>query len=161
MRSAPFKGGCRQSMKENRDTSHPATETKREKIPNIPWFAHLGHDWMDDVVREQEDLGTFTDLPGKGKRLNLKPNFNMVDTIMENNHLLPPWLRLRGEIYQQMKYALTLLDTGHLDDLEQRLSGINQQIAKYNRSCPSPLLQRNLVSVKTLKDACERWSGDA
>ena len=104
--------------------------------------------------------GTFTDLPGKGKRLNLKPNFNIADHIMEQNHLLPPWLRLRQEIYQDIKTALSLLDRNDLAALEERIAAINMQIGKYNRSCPSPLLQRNLLSGKTLRDAAGKWAGD-
>ncbi len=131
------------------------------KIPKaVPPMPSLGNDWMDDVVREQEDLGTFTDLPGKGKRLNLKPNFNIADHIMEQNHLLPPWLRLRQEIYQDIKTALSLLDRNDLAALEERIAAINMQIGKYNRSCPSPLLQRNLLSGKTLRDAAGKWAGD-
>ncbi len=49
---------------------------------------------MDDVVHEQEGLGTFVDLLGKAKPLTLKPNFNIADHIREQNHLLPPWLQL-------------------------------------------------------------------
>lgn len=115
---------------------------------------------MDDVVREQEGFGTFTDLPGKGKPLTLKPNFNMADHIMEQNHLLPPWIQLQREIYQAMKKAVTLLENGNIEETESRIGAINVQIKKYNHSCPTPLLQRNPVSIDTLETACARWAAE-
>lgn len=143
------------------DTVGVQPTPKEPFAPRIsPRIGTLGHDWMDDVVREQEGLGTFTDLPGKGKPLTLKPNFNIADHIMEQNHLLPPWLQLQREIYQAMKDAVVLLETGNVKETELRITAINVQIRRYNRSCPSPLLQRNPVSVETLGTACARWAAE-
>lgn len=149
------------SMTDSAKTGSPGVQSiiKEQSTPPMsPRIGALGRDWMDDVVREQEGLGTFTDLPGKGKPLTLKPNFNIADHIMEQNHLLPPWLQLQREIYQAMKDAVTLLETGHVKEAESRISTINVQIKKYNRSCPSPLLQRNLVSIETIGTIYARWA---
>lgn len=59
-----------------------------------------------------------------------------------------------------MKNAVILLETGNVKETEVRISTINVQIRKYNRSCPSPLLQGNLVSIETIGTACARWAAE-
>lgn len=102
-------------------------------------------DHMTEIVKRAEAEGDFDNLPGKGKRLDLGPNYlnpseaQMYKTL-KDNHILPHWVELANEI-DRLKESLP-----EVEGKERRklVKEINKKIKAYNYACP-PSLQKNKV----------------
>lgn len=131
------------------DAASPPMKAPAPHVWNRP------HDWLDEVIQEQQALGTFEDLPGQGKPLQLEERFDMAQHIMKGSNILPPWLELGQEIGREMGQVVAQLERG--EGASSAIASVNQKIARYNRMCPSPLLQRPPVSQETIKEQWQRW----
>ncbi|WP_064971715.1 GNAT family N-acetyltransferase [Ornithinibacillus californiensis] len=103
-------------------------------------------DYMTEIVKRSEAAGDFDDLPGKGKRLDLGPNYvnpseAQLYKTLKDNHVLPQWVELANEI-DKLKEQLP-----DLEGKERRklIKEINKKIKAYNFACP-PSLQKNKVA---------------
>lgn len=72
-------------------------------------------DWnnlIEDMIQEGLEKGSFDDLSGKGKPLNLKKNpygaeWELAHHLMKENDVLPPWIAHRNEISAQTEQFRT------------------------------------------------------
>lgn len=109
-------------------------------------------DWLDEIVHEHQELGTFDHIAGQGKPLKVDDKFDMATHVMKGSHVLPPWLLLQQEIRNDLR---RILEKPHIG--EDDIVTINQKISRYNRSCPSSFLYRPPVSLENLREQVTRW----
>ncbi len=109
-------------------------------------------DWLDEIIAEHRREGAFDNLPGAGRPLNLDGEFDMASHLLKNSHVLPPWLDLQQEIRRDL-HQLAAQDAV----LPHEVEAVNAKISRFNRSCPSPSLQRGLVSPENLREQLRRW----
>ncbi|MCL6443583.1 MAG: DUF1992 domain-containing protein [Alicyclobacillus sp.] len=116
--------------------------------------------WMDEIVREHAAQGGFDDLDGKGRPLSLDNSGGefMVNRIMKNAGVLPPWLELQHDIGKRVQALLKRLDTHPDLDVTSDLEEINQKIHKYNRLCPSTLLYKAPLTRANLAQQAVHWT---
>lgn len=123
----------------------PQPQTRRPVMGASP-------DWLDEIIAEHRAGGAFDNLPGAGRPLNLEGDFDMASHLLKNSRVLPPWLELQQEIRHDLE-KLAASQAVSSDALE----AVNAKIARFNRSCPSPSMQRPLVSPATLRQQLHRW----
>ncbi|MDY0407597.1 DnaJ family domain-containing protein [Virgibacillus soli] len=102
-------------------------------------------DHMTAIIRQAEADGHFTDLPGKGKPLNLgreymNPSEAQLYKTMKDNHVLPRWVEVGKEIEQ----LINDLEGLEGKEMQRKLKQINKKIKEYNGICP-PMLQKNKI----------------
>lgn len=73
--------------------------------------------WIDQQIREAQELGKFDDLPGKGKPLDLTPNPYAQDQelafkILKDAGYAPEWIEVDKEIRCKLEEARTALARG-------------------------------------------------
>lgn len=66
------------------------------------------HDLIEDLIVEARNEGAFDDLPGAGKRLNLKkspyaPDKELAHALLKNNDLVPAWIMERNYLLDRIK----------------------------------------------------------
>lgn len=128
-------------------------ENSPETIQNEQKF--IG--WVDATFKSAEEKGTFDDLPGKGKPLNLKKQGDVLSDIMKEANYKPRWVEQQQEIKKAIERFIYRRDHNVSINVEEEISNINEKIRAYNRTCPNPMLQRGLVSAESIDKQYERW----
>jgi hypothetical protein len=114
-------------------------------------------EWVDDAYEDWKSKGGLDDLPGKGKPLTV-PEGDVLETIMKNAGVKPPWLMLKQEAKAMMERALFLLErTPNAAEIDELLRDLNKHIEEMNAQAPSLTLHRRKVSRSTLREQYERW----
>jgi hypothetical protein len=108
--------------------------------------------WLDEIVAEHQQQGDFDDLPGSGRPLKLDPSFDLASHLLKNASVLPPWLELQKEIRQDLRRLTAMPDPSPQD-----FEAVNAKIARFNRSCPVPSMQRSAVRPETVAEQLPRW----
>lgn len=129
----------------------PPPESSPEPLVRRP-VVGASPDWLDEIISEHRREGAFDNLPGAGRPLNLDGHFDMASHLLKNSHVLPPWLDLQREIRSDL-LKLAAKDTVAPHEVE----ALNAKISRFNRSCPSPSMQRGLVSPENLQEQLRRW----
>jgi len=133
------------------------------EAPIRPGFRPYGGDWMDEVMRDQQEKGGLDHLPGEGKPLFLSGESSMerhVNSVLKTAHYLPRWIELQQEIQADLERILHQLRTeerksGSLLDAE--LGEVNRKIRQYNNACPIPMLQKGAVTADNISEQYEKW----
>jgi hypothetical protein len=133
-------------VKESTEDSSQAEDAERFK------------DWVDTSISDFEKKGGFKDLPGHGKPISdsyLKGN--VFTGILKEANYLPPWVELQHKIRDSI--ARLIFDIDHQENInvDEVIVEINTKIRKYNQSCPSPLMQKGLLSAERIKQQYENW----
>jgi hypothetical protein len=126
---------------------------------------------IEEQIRRAIEEGSFDNLPGQGRPLNLEeypfedPDWRLANHILRNAGFSLPWIENRREIEADLEAARTTLAQVWADyragleessrDLarweqaqdifRQAVVEINQRIARYNLEVPSLQLQRILL----------------
>ncbi len=136
-------------------TPAPTTPRPPEPVPEPLTrrpVAGASPDWLDEIIAEHQQQGAFDNLPGSGRPLHLEGDFDMASHLLKNSQVLPPWLDLQKEIRRDIQ---NLAEKGAVSSDE--VEALNAKISRFNRSCPSPSMQRPLVTPATLKEQVPRW----
>lgn len=114
--------------------SRPSESPLREK--NVA-------DFVEEILEEARTRGDFENLPGKGKPF---PWINqdagedwLVQHIMEENHIVPPWLELDQEIRRDLTWLREHPSDPRRAEYIQKL---NRKIDDFNLVAPSLSMQR-------------------
>jgi hypothetical protein len=146
----------------------PGAETQQRPIVPLPadtfedkHVASLHYrrlnDWLDEAFEECKKNGGFDDLPGKGKPVEV-PTEDVMQSIMKNAKIPPPWILLRQEIHTSIEYTLELLRAmPEHPSIDENIREINKKITELNFQAPSLSLHRRKVTRQTLKEQHERW----
>ncbi|MFC3770468.1 DUF1992 domain-containing protein [Paenibacillus sp. GCM10012303] len=115
------------------------------------------HHWLDEAFEECKRNGGFDHLPGKGKPVEV-PTEDVLQTILKNAKVPPPWIMLRKDIQESIEYTLELLRT-HPDEpsIDAHIKDINKKITQLNIQSPSLSLHRRKVTRETLEAEFEKW----
>lgn len=115
------------------------------------------NDWLDEAFEDCRKNGGFDNLPGKGKPIEV-PTEDVMQSILKNAKVPPPWILLRQEIQASIGYTLELLQANpEHPAVEDNIREINKKIAELNFQAPSLSLHRRKVTRQTLKEQFERW----
>lgn len=131
-----------------------------EAVP-APRYGRLSPDWMDDAFADYARQGGFEGLSGKGKPLELdesQAEDATLNRILANNHILPPWLALQNEIRDEVGALYQQLQKQPSMNIEGDCRHLNVRINKYNAMCPSPMLQKPLLSPENFVQQSTKWS---
>ncbi|WP_159887251.1 DnaJ family domain-containing protein [Paenibacillus puerhi] len=113
--------------------------------------------WVEDAYQEFVKKGGLQQLPGLGKPLQV-PTGDILDTVLRNANVKPPWIMLRTEIGSLMASALELMDkSSEHPELDATFADINKHIIELNALAPSRSLHRHLVSRDNIREQYERW----
>ncbi|MEK8131190.1 DnaJ family domain-containing protein [Paenibacillus filicis] len=113
--------------------------------------------WAEEAYQQFVSKGGLEQLPGFGKPLQV-PTGDILDTVLRNANVKPPWIMLRTEIGTLMALCIKLMDkTIAAPELDLMLSDINKQIVELNSLAPSRTLHRHLVSRDNIREQYERW----
>ncbi|PGO21569.1 enterochelin esterase [Bacillus cereus] len=116
---------------------------KDEKV-----WSYTYEDHISSIVKEAEKKGSFDNLPGKGKPLNLdndlsyNPEKQLYRTL-KNNHVLPRWIELSKEINDLKERIKENTNTAEAADL---IRIINKKVLEHNLLCP-PSAQKTRVKT--------------
>ncbi|WP_281890311.1 DnaJ family domain-containing protein [Paenibacillus sp. YYML68] len=113
--------------------------------------------WVDDAYQQFVSKGGLERLPGFGKPL-VVPTSDILETVLRNANVDPPWIMLRKEIGAKMELALRLMDKSAAHpELDGLLADLNKHIVELNSLAPSSTLHRTLLSRDSLRAQYERW----
>jgi hypothetical protein len=115
-------------------------------------------DWVDSSISDFEKKGGFKDLPGHGKPLSTDYLKGDVFTgILKEANYLPPWAELQKQIRDSIGRLILDIENEENINADEEIDEINKKIRKYNQSCPSPLMQKGLLSAERIKQQYEKW----
>ncbi|HDX9610135.1 TPA: DUF1992 domain-containing protein [Bacillus toyonensis] len=106
---------------------------KDEKV-----WSYTYEDHISSIVKEAEKKGSFDNLPGKGKPLNLDKDLSynpekQLYRTLKNNHVLPRWIELSKEIDNLKERLKEHTNTAEAADL---IRTINKKVLEHNLLCP-------------------------
>lgn len=112
----------------------------------------MREDWnnlIEDIITDGHEKGLFTNLPGKGKPLNLTknpfaPELDLAHNLLKDNELVPAWIADRNGLLEQIRTLRALIQTKwqrHLHEFTQ---------------IPS---QRDVISNRWY-DTCQSWDAE-
>ncbi|MCF6138957.1 DUF1992 domain-containing protein [Pseudalkalibacillus berkeleyi] len=106
-------------------------------------------DHIGEIIKRSEEEGAFDNLKGKGKPLNLDGDLTynpdaLVNKVMKNNNILPPWIQMDKEI-EKLKEELSAYTSEY--NIRKTVDEINKKIFNYNLSCP-PTAQKRKVKLE-------------
>lgn len=136
-------------------------ESRAKESGTTSGYGRLSPDWMDDAVADYARQGGFDNLSGKGKPLELdesQAEDAMLNRILANNHILPPWLALQNEIRDEIDALYHQLQGQPSLNLDTDCRRLNAKIKKYNAMCPSPVLQKPMLSQENFTMQRAKWS---
>ncbi|PEW28682.1 DUF1992 domain-containing protein [Bacillus cereus] len=116
---------------------------KDEKV-----WSYTYEDHISSMVKEAEKKGSFDNLPGKGKPLNLDKDLSynpekQLYRTLKNNHVLPRWIELSKEIDNLKERLKEHTNTAEAADL---IRTINKKVLEHNLLCP-PSAQKTRVKT--------------
>lgn len=112
--------------------------------------------WMDEILKESEKNGEFDNLPGKGKPLNVQSG-NVLNSILKNANILPPWLELQHEIRDDIKKLLDNMNDENINYINCEIEKINKKITEYNNKIPTPILHKSYISSLDIIKKYSEW----
>ncbi|SDD77920.1 protein of unknown function [Paenibacillus sp. UNCCL117] len=115
--------------------------------------------WAEDAYQQFVQQGGLERLPGLGKPLRV-PTGDILDSVLRNANVKPPWIMLRTEIGNRMAQALKFMEKSRQHpELHDLLTEINKQIIELNALAPSRTLHRQLIGKDNLQEQYTRWYG--
>ena len=118
------------------------------------------NDLVGDILRDYEKTGGMDNLKGQGKPLSEDyfsgDIFQHFQKIAKDAGFKPHWLKLQHEIRDELKDIAEKKKNGQKNDLNFRVTKVNEKIIAYNKSCPPPM-QNGQVRLDTIEAAIERW----
>lgn len=112
---------------------------------------------VDEAYEQFVQSGGLDLLPGKGKPL-VVPTGDIMETILRQANVVPPWILLGREIRDLLEQAAGKLRQGAEDaEIDELLHSANEQIAHMNSRAPGLSLHRKKVTRDTLLRELERW----
>jgi len=116
---------------------------KDEKV-----WSYTYEDHISSIVKEAEKKGSFDNLPGKGKPLNLDKDLSynpekQLYRTLKNNHVLPRWIEISKEIDDLKERLKENTNTTEAADL---IRTINKKVLEHNLICP-PSAQKTRVKT--------------
>jgi hypothetical protein len=96
--------------------------------------------WVEEQIQEAMAQGKFSNLPGKGRPLQLRWEHPweeqdwLCNHILSNAHVVPEWVTLEGEIRAELDWLRT-----HPDHPEraERIEALNRKIDRFNLLVPA------------------------
>lgn len=118
------------------------------------------NDLIGDILRDYEKTGGMDNLKGQGKPIAEAyfsgDIFQHFQKIAKDAGFKPHWLKLQQEIRDELKDIAEKKKKGQKNDLNFRVTKVNEKIIDYNKSCPPPM-QKGQVRLDTIEAAIERW----
>ncbi|WP_139254694.1 DnaJ family domain-containing protein [Bacillus sp. NH11B] len=116
---------------------------KDEKV-----WSYTYEDHISSIVKEAEKKGSFDNLPGKGKPLNLDKDLSynpekQLYRTLKNNHVLPRWIEISKEI-DDLKERLK--ENTNITEAADLIRTINKKVLEHNLICP-PSAQKTRVKT--------------
>ena len=118
------------------------------------------NDLMGDILRNYEKTGGMDNLKGQGKPL---PEdyfsgdvFQHFQKQAKDAGFKPYWLKLQHEIRDELKSIAEKYANGEREGLQFRVTKVNENITKYNKSCPPPM-QKSAVRLESVEAASLKW----
>jgi hypothetical protein len=141
-------------QKDNGDEPERSTDTSSKTVNSGERLT----DWVDSSISDFEKKGGFKDLPGHGKPLSddyLKGD--VFTGILKEANYLPPWADLQHKIRDSIGLLIQAIENQENVNADEEIDEINKKIRKYNQMCPSPLMQKGLISADRIKQQYEKW----
>ena len=95
-------------------------------------------------IREAMAEGSFDNLNGKGRPLNLEedpdedPSLRMAHRLLRNNGFAPPWVEEAKDLQREIDAAVKeLAARGSANKFREQVAGINRRILIHNLKTPS------------------------
>jgi uncharacterized protein YlzI (FlbEa/FlbD family) len=142
--------------KSNETNAMYASQESKENSAKAIVEARMFQSIVDRAVEDYAKDGGFDILPGKGKPLVI-PEGDILNSILKNANLLPPWIEMRKEIINDMKIIIEHLDLSENLVQEEHIEAVNQKIRKFNRQVPVSHFQKGLISLQTIRTQYEKW----
>jgi hypothetical protein len=142
---------------ENGSKPEPPLEFREDVATVQPvqyWNAGTS-DWIGEMYKEQLRKGSFDDLPGKGKPLEI-PSGDVTNSILKNANVLPHWLTLQHEIRDQLHDLLSSGDRNEIA-IQRELDDLNRKVSKYNGIVPSVILQKRKITKEEMQKQYHQW----
>ncbi|QFF97506.1 DUF1992 domain-containing protein [Psychrobacillus glaciei] len=118
------------------------------------------NDLIGDILRNYEKTGGMDNLKGKGKPL---PDeyfsgdvFQHFQKIAKDAGFKPHWLKLQHEIRDELKDIAEKYASGQKNELQFRVTKVNEKIIAYNKTCPPPM-QKGTIRLESIEAASNRW----
>jgi hypothetical protein len=125
--------------------------------PRQFWSAGISvHDWVGEIYNEQLKKGTFDNLPGKGKPIEISSG-DLTNSILKNANILPDWLTLQHEIREQLRNLLFIFHNNDKKIIDRELHEINKKIMVYNNKVPSTILQKQKITRDNMEQQFQLW----
>ncbi|MFD2171203.1 DUF1992 domain-containing protein [Tumebacillus lipolyticus] len=116
--------------------------------------------WLDEAFDDFQKNGGLDNNKYKGKPLVIEQTNQgengVMNSILKNAKVLPPWLELQHKIRDEIKQLLDQIDSGKTIDLETAVLPINEKIKKYNLMCPF-IMQKTRLFPDLIRRQYERW----
>ncbi|PGS48772.1 DnaJ family domain-containing protein [Bacillus sp. AFS041924] len=115
-------------------------------------------DWLSEIVKRHEKEGGFDDLPGLGKPLPKELlEDDLLTTVIKKSGYKPDWVVQQKKIYQKLETILMKVNTEtNSKDIAKMLSEVNEEIKKYNLSCPFSM-QKNYINKDNIEKQLIFW----
>lgn len=131
-------------------------ETLRDRDAELVGELQTQH-WLDEAYDDFVKNGGVDRLPGKGKPLQV-PTGDVMETILKNANVPPPWIMLRHEIQSSLEQAVRLLRRKPEDqEIDALLRDINEKIVALNVTAPSLSLHRRKVTRENAVEQYQKW----
>lgn len=118
------------------------------------------NDLMGDILKKHTKDGGMDNLKGHGKPIPKEyfsgDTFQHFQKIAKDAGYKPPWLKLQHEIRDEVIALSEIQKQNTAAISEGQIVQVNQKIAEYNKSCPSPL-QKGTITVESIENAVSRW----
>ncbi|MFC4807882.1 DnaJ family domain-containing protein [Paenibacillus sp. GCM10023250] len=114
------------------------------------------HDWVSEIFQDEWKKGTFDDLPGKGKPIDV-PSGDITNGLLRQANFLPGWLTLQHDIRDRLRQWLLRAGSGSDEALEDELREINAMIVKYNGMVPHAALQKLTITRENASRLLSHW----
>ncbi|KFM99097.1 DUF1992 domain-containing protein [Bacillus clarus] len=130
----------------NQDELDKALKKQEILVKDEKVWSFTYEDHISSIVKRAEKEGTFDDLPGKGKPLNIDKDLSynpekQLYRTLKNNHVLPRWIELSKEIDYLKEKLNEIKDT---EEAAKLIRTINKKILEHNLLCP-PTAQKMRV----------------
>ena len=118
------------------------------------------NDLIGDILKKHTSEGGMDNLKGTGKPLPKEyfsgDTFQHFQRIADDAGYKPYWLSLSHEIRQELHSMIEVLEVSPKDELNKRITEVNEKIMNYNKACPPPM-QKGQVSLTSIKRAASFW----
>ena len=117
-------------------------------------------DLIGDILKSHTKDGGMDNLKGQGKPLSKEylsgDTFQHFQRIANDAGYKPHWLKLQHEIKAEIVLIVDMKPITSQEELNLRITKVNEKITEHNKFCPSPLL-KGKVSLQNIEEAVGRW----